>query len=170
MLRASIIQSESGVRAKREFRCDAECGCSHFVPVNLTVSCPVKCNKQSPTIAIEWTGDTGSAQDLISEQDLDRNPWRHSENPINIMTANGWLEFNAGHGAGRPRTSSWVGSEQNSAVRCLLGAGVDANEVACWHLNTSVLMLACLRRQAEVAALLLDSDAEIDFLDRLARR
>ena len=52
MLRASIIQSESGVRAKREYRCGAECGCSHFVPGNLTVSCPVKCNKQSPTIAL----------------------------------------------------------------------------------------------------------------------
>ena len=62
----------------------------------------------------------------------------------------------------------WLG--QINAVRCLSGSGVNANEVACWYLNTSMLMLACLRRQAEVAALLIDSDAEIDFLDRLARR
>ena len=38
---------------------------------------------------MEWIGDTGSAPDLISEHDLQGHASRTSENPINIMTANG---------------------------------------------------------------------------------
>ena len=38
---------------------------------------------------IEWIGDTGSAQDLIAERDLQHLKAYESEQPINIMTANG---------------------------------------------------------------------------------
>ena len=59
------------------------------IPGNMTVSCPAKCRRDNPTPTIEWIRDTGSAQDLISERDLEGHPSRTSENPINIMTANG---------------------------------------------------------------------------------
>ena len=38
---------------------------------------------------LEWIGDTGSAQDLIAERDLQHLKAYESEQPINIMTANG---------------------------------------------------------------------------------
>ena len=89
MLRASILQLEAGVRTKCKYECETEFGCMHCIPGNMTVSCPAKCRRDNFTPTIEWIGDTGSAQDLISEHDLEGHPSRISENPINIMTANG---------------------------------------------------------------------------------
>ena len=89
MLRATLLQDESGVRAKCKYERDTEFGCSHCIPANLTVSRSAKRRRRNPTPTIEWIGDTGNAQDLISEHDLQGHPARISENPINIMTANG---------------------------------------------------------------------------------
>ena len=89
MLRASILQLEAGVRTKCKYECETEFGCMHCIPGNMTVSCPARCRRDNFTPTIEWIGDTGSAQDLISEHDLEGHPSRTSENPINIMTANG---------------------------------------------------------------------------------
>ena len=89
MFRATLLQDESGVRAKCKHERDTEFGCSHCIPANLTVSRSAKRRRRNPTPTIEWIGDTGIAQDLISEHDLQGHPARISENPINIMTANG---------------------------------------------------------------------------------
>ena len=89
MLRASLLQREAGIHVKCKHNCDTEFGCEHCIPKNMTVSCPAKCSRKNPSPIVEWIGDTGSAQDLISENDLQGHSARHSENPINIMTANG---------------------------------------------------------------------------------
>ena len=81
MPRASLLQEEAGVRVKCKYHCDTEFVCMRCIPGNMTVSCPARCGKDNPTPTIEWMGDTGSAQDLISEHDLHGHPSRTSETP-----------------------------------------------------------------------------------------
>ena len=52
-----------------------------------------------------------------------------------------------------------------NTVRCLLDAGADANETVPKHPRTRMLNLAFPHRQAEVALLLIEADADIDFTD-----
>ena len=89
MLRAVVTSEAAGIRPKCKFHCDTDFGCKHCIPADLTVSCPARTSKKLPALDIEWIGDTGSAQDLISERDLAGMTSKESEHPINIMTANG---------------------------------------------------------------------------------
>ena len=89
MLRASVRSSLDGVPAKCNFCCDTEFGCDHCIPKGLRVTCPAKPDAALCSHPMEWIGDTGSAQDLISERELaDLVPFE-SDCPINISTANG---------------------------------------------------------------------------------
>ncbi|CAE7497332.1 NaCP60E, partial [Symbiodinium natans] len=87
MLKASI-STKDDVPACR-WECDSEIGCNHCIPKGLRMSCPAKTKGSSKMLNLEWIGDTGSAQDLIAERDLQHLKAYESEQPINIMTANG---------------------------------------------------------------------------------
>ena len=63
-----------------------------------------------------------------------------------------------------------VGLGRIDTVRCLLNAGLDADEAARCEPGTSMLMLACLHRQAKVAELLIEGGAESDFLGHQTNR
>ena len=53
----------------------------------MRVSCPARLSGQN-TLDIEWTAETGSAQDLIARRELGHLKAHPSEGPINNLTAN----------------------------------------------------------------------------------
>ena len=88
-LRATILQDANNVPATCKYECDTEFGCKHCIPADLTVTCPARSSNKLPTLDIEWIGDTGSAQGLISERGLSGVKARDPDHPINITTTNG---------------------------------------------------------------------------------
>ena len=84
MLRATVKDSLEDKPSRCNYCCDTEFGCNYCIPKGLRVSCPAKVQLSSESPPIEWIGDTGSAQDLISERELVNLHPYESDCPINI--------------------------------------------------------------------------------------
>ena len=66
-----------------------EFGCDNCIPKHLEATCVTATKAKSQDLDIEWIADTGSAQDLVSKDELGSLRSHRSRNPINIITANG---------------------------------------------------------------------------------
>ena len=89
MLRATLDAFGSGIRASCGYECDTEFGCDNCIPKHLEATCVTATKAKSQDLDIEWIADTGSAQDLVSKDELGSLRSHRSRNPINIITANG---------------------------------------------------------------------------------
>ena len=88
MLRSTIEGMERGANPACSFKCNTEFGCNECIAANLTVGCPAKHTSSAPTIDMEWIADTGSAQDLVSRNEIQGVNDFESSKPVNMMTAN----------------------------------------------------------------------------------
>ena len=70
-------------------RCDTEFGCDKCIPKHGEATCVAATKAESQQLDIEWIADTGSAQDLISKDELGVFRSHRSPNPIKTITANG---------------------------------------------------------------------------------
>ena len=59
------------------------------IPKNINATCAAAVSNDGQHLDIEWIADTGSAQDLISKDDLNGLRSYTAPHPINIITANG---------------------------------------------------------------------------------
>ena len=89
MLRSTIEGMERGANPACSFKCKTEFGCNECIAANLTVGCPAQHTTSAPTIDMEWIADTGSAQDLVSKNEIQGVSDFESSKPVNMMTANG---------------------------------------------------------------------------------
>ena len=89
MLRSTIEGMQRGANPACSFKCNTEFGCNECIAANLTVGCPAKHTSSAPTIDMEWIADTGSAQDLVSKNEIQGVNDFESSKPVNMMTANG---------------------------------------------------------------------------------
>ena len=89
MLRSTIEGMERGANPACRFKCNTEFGCNECIAANLTVGCPAQHATSAPTIDMEWIADTGSAQDLVSKNEIQGVSDFESSKPVNMMTANG---------------------------------------------------------------------------------
>ena len=89
MLKATLDACESGVSARCGYECSTEFGCSRCIPKNINATCAAAVSNDGQHLDIEWIADTGSAQDLISKDDLNGLRSYTAPHPINIITANG---------------------------------------------------------------------------------
>ena len=89
MLRSTIEGMERGANPACSFKCKTEFGCNECIAANLTVGCPAQYATSAPAIDMEWIADTGSAQDLVSKNEIQGVSDFESCKPVNMMTANG---------------------------------------------------------------------------------
>ena len=89
VLKATLDACESGISARCGYECSTEFGCSKCIPKNINATCAAAIANDGQRLDIEWIADTGSAQDLISKDDLNGLRSYRAPHPINIITANG---------------------------------------------------------------------------------
>ena len=70
MLKATLDACESGITARCGYECSTEFGCSKCIPKNINAPCAAAVARDGQHLDIEWIADTGSAQDLISKDEL----------------------------------------------------------------------------------------------------
>ncbi|CAE7535735.1 unnamed protein product, partial [Symbiodinium sp. CCMP2456] len=70
MLRSTIEGMYEGATPTCRFCCKTEFGCDKCIDANLTVGSPAGEAKSANDIDMEWIADTGSAQELISKNEL----------------------------------------------------------------------------------------------------
>ena len=66
-MKATLDACKSGISARCGYECSTEFGCSKRIPKNINATCAAAIARDGH---IEWIADTGSAQDLISKDDL----------------------------------------------------------------------------------------------------
>ena len=89
MLKATLDACEAGITARCGCECFTEFGCSKCIPKNINATWAAAVARDGQHLDIEWIADTGSAQDLISRDDLGSLRSYTAPHPINSITANG---------------------------------------------------------------------------------
>ena len=84
-LSRAVSNELNGIEARCCYLCDSEMGCKHcFKNQRVTM----------PATEIAWIADTGSANDLVSREMVNRNEVFESSKPVSLLTANGVFQAN----------------------------------------------------------------------------
>ena len=73
------------------YLCDTDFGCDERIPKGITAT-PAGCRqdvKGAIDLHLDWTADTGSAQDLVNDSELLEDYAYYLETPIRMITAYG---------------------------------------------------------------------------------
>ena len=91
MLAGSVSNCLRGVECKCAYLCDTDFGCNECIPKGIKAT-PAECRedvKGAINLELDWIADTGSAQDLVNDNELPDDYGYYSNNPIRMITANG---------------------------------------------------------------------------------
>ena len=88
MLQSAVFRELHDHSCSCGFMCDSDIGCVHCIREDLEAT-PFSKGIGMPVTEIAWIADTGSAQDLISKKFIELQKIRESQNPLELITANG---------------------------------------------------------------------------------
>ena len=90
MLQSAVARELQGRSCPCNFCCDSDIGCRHCIRQGLKAVLGHMPSKQRNASAeIAWIADTGSAQDLVCSRMISNDLVYHSNEPLELMTANG---------------------------------------------------------------------------------
>ena len=90
MLQSAVARELQGRTCPCNFCCDSDIGCRHCIRQDLkAVPGHMPSKQRNASAEIAWIADTGSAQDLVCSKMIPNDLIYHSNEPLELITANG---------------------------------------------------------------------------------